>query len=236
MVASAEYDPIIVDATLSPERARELIHRRRESTKLDYKQSYSGTTRDKVEVTKDLVAMANTAGGYIVFGVNDAGERTGLDEAALPALDEARLRAQVQSYLSAGLDLFVDSSIVLEDRHFAIVTVLRSARSPLVFSSLGTYANEENGGKQTTVFRPGDVFVRRGSASQRWDQEDVQAIYARVVERERERWLAEVLPDIQRLIGMASPAPASSRAPREILLEPEDVFERSVRSMLRSSR
>src|SRR5690606_25315463 len=104
------------------------------------------------------------------------------------------------SYLSVGLGLFVESSIVLNDRRFVIVTVMRSTRSPVVFSKPGTYGDEQSTAKQTTVFRRGDVFVRRGSASQRWDQQDVQTLYARVAERERERWLAEVLPDIRRLI------------------------------------
>lgn len=62
----------------------ELLLRRRESAKLDYKVGYNGSQGDRIELTKDLVAMANTAGGYVVLGVEDDG--------SLRALARGRLR------------------------------------------------------------------------------------------------------------------------------------------------
>src|SRR5688572_3673080 len=109
MVASAEFDPVIVDATFTPDRLRELITYARESAKLDYKATYDiSVTGDRVEITKDLVAMANTAGGYIVIGVQDDGTASGCDPKMLVGIDEAIVRAQVQAYIGASLELFVN--------------------------------------------------------------------------------------------------------------------------------
>ncbi len=64
MVASAEFDPVVVEPELSAQKVIQLLSLKREAAKLDYKQSLDcGVRRDVVETTKDLVSMANAAGG-----------------------------------------------------------------------------------------------------------------------------------------------------------------------------
>lgn len=232
MVASAEFDPIVVEPGLGPKKAEELITRKRESAKLDYKATYDPQrTRDVVELAKDVVAMANTAGGYMVIGVDDAGEEIGLSEDEAARMDEATLRAQVGGFIGTALELFVDRAVVLQDKRYAIITVLRSPRSPVVFERIGQYQKNAKA-EIVPVFRPGDVFVRHGSASERWNQEDVQTIYSRVVEREKERWIAEVLPDVRRLAQGALAGAAQVPTPEEILRSDAESFERALNKLL----
>ena len=42
MARTAVFDPIVVEPKLTPEKVRELVERRMESAKLDYKQDYLG--------------------------------------------------------------------------------------------------------------------------------------------------------------------------------------------------
>jgi len=187
MVASAEFDPIVVEAQLTEQKVGELLGRKRESAKLDYKSDYDPEQRrDVVELTKDIVAMANTAGGYLVIGMGDAGEAIGLPVESVAKLDEAKIRAQVHAYIGTPIELFLDKTIIQNGTRYPIITVLRSPRSPVVFQKDGQYSVGSHS-KTKTVFRAGDVFVRHGSASERWNQEDVRVIYARVVEREKEQ-------------------------------------------------
>ena len=233
MVASAAYDPIIVEPNLTLERFAELIYRRRESAKLDYKAGYTGSQEERVELTKDLVAMANTAGGYIVVGIENDGKPCGLTSAQLAALDEAKLRGQVVSYLGTSIDMFVDAPVTFDGLQYGVVTVLRSALSPLVFVKDGQYSTPK-GLRQ--VFRSGDVFVRHGSASERWNQNDVQVLLARAVERERERWLREVLPDVRQLMAALlgdRPVQAAPVDARTHLHEDAETFERTLRDLFR---
>jgi predicted HTH transcriptional regulator len=237
MVASAEFDPIVVEAQLTAEKVDELLARKRESAKLDYKREWDPQkNRDVLELTKDLVAMANTAGGYVVIGMGDGGEETGLSEGQANRLDEATLRAQVQTFIGTPLELFLDKTVVWQSKRYAVVTVLKCPRSPVVFEKIGQYAESGAGGKNVTVFRDGDVFVRHGSASERWSQEDVRVIYARVVEREKERWLAEVLPDVRRLIEGAGAGAPVSPSPQELLRSDAETFERFLRRIVRGPK
>jgi predicted HTH transcriptional regulator len=235
MVASAEFDPIVVEPQLTEQKVAELVTRKRESAKLDYKQEWDPQRRrDVIELIKDLVAMANTAGGYVVIGLGDAGEEVGLQDAQVEILDEATLRAQTQSHLGVALELFLDKTISYGGKRYAIVTVLRSSRSPIVFAKDGQYPDPAGANRTVAAFRQGDVFVRHGSASERWNQDDVRTIYGRVVDREKERWLAEVVPDVRRLIeaAMGGRAPVV-RTPEELLRGDAETFERELREILR---
>lgn len=233
MVASAEFDPVIVAVPLTQERVKELLTLGRESAKLDFKRKFDPRQpREKLEITKDLVAMANTAGGYVIVGVENDGSVAGMSEVEIARLDEATIRGQVESYIGTSLDLFVDTP-VYEGRHLGIITILRSSQAPVVFQKDGQYPAQN--GKSKAVFDHGDVFVRHGSRSERWNQNDVQAILARAVERERERWLASVLPDVRRLItsALASEAAAPPLDAREILNQDAATFDQTLRGMLR---
>jgi predicted HTH transcriptional regulator len=237
MVASAEFDPIVVEPQLTGHKINELLTRKRESAKLDYKQEWDPQrNRDVVELTKDLVAMANTAGGYVVIGIGDGGEQVGLSDTQVDKFDEATLRAQVQRFIGTPIELFLDTTVAWESKRYAVVTILRCPRSPVVFEKIGQYADPGPGNKQTIVFREGDVFVRHGSASERWNQEDVRTIYARVVEREKERWLAEVLPDVRKLIEGARAGESPPPSPQDLLRSDAETFERLLGRIVRGSR
>ncbi len=237
MVASAEYDPVVVEALLTAAKVQELIELGRESAKLDYKRSFDLTsTRDAVELTKDAVAMANTAGGYIVLGVEDDGGVVGFNPGRGARLDEATLRKKVGKFIGVGLELFVGNSFTVDEKPVTVVTILKSAHSPIVFVKSGQYTPD--GGKRSIdVFRSGDVFVRHGSASECWNQNDVATIYARVVEREKERWLREVLPDIKRALadGLTDSVVMKRGAIdlQELLTQDAEAFEHSLRSIIR---
>jgi hypothetical protein len=46
-------------------------NKERESSILEYKQEVSGTDHEKKEISKDISAMANTEGGYLVIGIKE---------------------------------------------------------------------------------------------------------------------------------------------------------------------
>lgn len=233
MVASAEFDPIVVDGQITVERVNDLVKRARESAKLDYKAELADDASQKVELAKDLVAMANTAGGYLIVGVADDGRLLGLPPAAASKIDEATIRKQVEAYIGTSLEIFVDCPVNCDGKDVGVLTVLRSPHSPLVFERDGQYQLPGQN-KSKTVFRAGDVFVRHGSASERWNQDDIQTIFARVAERERERWLADVLPDVKRLISVAlSGTPTLESDPHTLMKGDAETLERALRAMAR---
>jgi hypothetical protein len=78
---------------LLPEEAR------RESRPVDFKASMDvESTGDWCEAIKDIVAMANSGSGAIVFGVDDHGKLSDADLTPLLALDSAKVVDKIAPY------------------------------------------------------------------------------------------------------------------------------------------
>ena len=69
---------------------------RAETTNCDLKTSFDGSNRAWVNVAKDIVAMSNSGGGIIIFGVDDDGRRVGLKEPLLNLMDPARINGKIE--------------------------------------------------------------------------------------------------------------------------------------------
>ena len=85
--------------------------------------------------------------------------------------DEATLRAKLAKWIPEPFDLKVgvhhhDGNLL------AVVYVGPSPEGCCIFRADGQY---EKNGKQVTVFRASDVFVRHGTASERAQQHDLVA-------------------------------------------------------------
>jgi predicted HTH transcriptional regulator len=62
-----------------------------ETANLDFKETLDLTnSRDRVELAKDVLAMANSGGGHIVVGVEDVTRQVGISEEAPAALRDAK--------------------------------------------------------------------------------------------------------------------------------------------------
>lgn len=199
MAETALFDPVVVEPELSPLKVRELLTLGRESAKLDFKRGYDpSSTAEKVEIVKDLVAMANTAGGYIVVGVADDGTLIGLSHADSQVIDEATVRAQVAGYTAASIPLFVDNKVEDDGKRYVVITVLPVAGTIAVMETVG------NRPGKGAAFRAGDVLVRHGSASEVWNQADVDFLLRRALEHRKELWLGELRRDLGRLFPLSS--------------------------------
>lgn len=199
MAHPAEHDPVVVEPSLTSEKVEELLTRGRESAKLDYKSMFDPSDScHRFQLTKHIVAMANTVGGYIVIGVDDDGTPVGLDAGEANRIDEATVRSQVSGSITPSLSIFVDSSVEWNGDRFAIVTVLPHKERILVFESDGQC---HDGQRQYHVFREGEVVVRHGSASERWNQEDADFLLDRASLRQKEQWREEFREDFQAIFG-----------------------------------
>jgi hypothetical protein len=129
---------VVLDGDLSRERLLALIRLGREEESLDYKRSYDLTgksTKDRVEMARDVVAMANTFGGYIVLGVDERRtggrltyEPVGISEDHLKSLDIDRLKPQVERYLNVAVPIRLQVHHLSENegRCFALLYVEES--------------------------------------------------------------------------------------------------------------
>lgn len=145
-----------------------------ETTDLDYKEVFSiKETKDKVEFVKDILAFANSKGGYIIYGVNKNAEWVGLDERSDDKIDDADLANIFDNYIDGEISIL--SNTVEIDSNFFFVIYVNSTKSNeiLSFKKDGQYSKKSWGNKSAknvTVFNKGDVYCRRGSRSIKADR------------------------------------------------------------------
>jgi hypothetical protein len=164
------------------------LHAKRESRTVDFKRSFDPESPgDWCELIKDLVAMANSGGGHILIGVEDAGA-TGQPGAAdkVLALDSAHVTDKVAKYTGVQVEDFSIADGYRDGRLIGIISVGSAAR-PLVFEKPGTYALPD--GKQKSAFSVGSLYVRHGAKSEPANSSDLARIVERAVQAARKEWM-----------------------------------------------
>lgn len=152
-----------------------------EDSTIEFKERFDPTNRGaELKLIREVAAFANSGGGTIVIGRRDDGVVIGVDEATVRALDPAKVCSKVESFITPEtLEI-----TVRVDRHDELQTVSlvvpAFAHPPLVMAKDGTWGS---GTAQATIFRKGDVYVRRGTKAEparrtdftRWTEERVEA-------------------------------------------------------------
>lgn len=160
---------------------------KRESRLIEFKSAFDpASARDWCEIVKDIVALANTAGGAIVFGVDNAGVPCGFDPEPLLGIDQAEICDKVFRYTGTH---FSDLELMRAKKSGSVLAVLLVSQVdiPLVFTSPGTYA--EPGGRQKSAFPRGTVFFRHGAKSEPAHRDDLRLVVERNLEKVRRSWL-----------------------------------------------
>jgi hypothetical protein len=154
----------------------ELLRQAHEHEALDYKRSVDlNEKRAELELVKDIAAFA-ASGGYLVIGADDGGKPTAtVSEQEALLFDESRLRAKVKRYLPEPLEIRTARHEL--DGALLVLIYIGAHPDGLVIVN----ADGQTGEK--VVFRRGDVFVRHGTASERWEPHDFGQIKEALIKR-----------------------------------------------------
>ncbi|WP_201359278.1 AlbA family DNA-binding domain-containing protein [Mycobacterium paraintracellulare] len=155
---------IVPDGHTDPEKLMQLVVAA-EETHLDFKAVVDfSKTKDAIEFVKDAVAMANRPpGGYIVVGVDDAGNP------CIPAgtldnpsqFDGAKLNKQVRKFIDGEIHI-VSQVHRTADFDYVLMWIPHHRDGlPVPMKATGQYRDEK--GKDKLIFREGDVLVREGA-------------------------------------------------------------------------
>jgi hypothetical protein len=194
---------VIVDGDLSLRRLQYYIALGREEERLDYKSSYDlegrKSGKDKIEVARDVAAMYNTYGGYVVLGVEEAddGDRkynpVGIKPEHLHGLDIDKIKSQIETFLSKRIEIKLQIHNVpkYDNKPFAFLYIPPSDREPAIFTKDGQYKGKRVNNE--CVFKDGDWFVRKGGSSIKASQEDWNRFASNIRRRDKEEWTEEIL-------------------------------------------
>ena len=192
---------------LSEGACRQLLAIRRETRLLDFKETFDPNNNgDWCELIKDLVAMANTEGGYVIVGARNDGTSSGCDLVAAASLDQAVIIDKIGKYTDTQPGEANVCHFKLRNKERVIFHV-GPADVPIVFCRPGTYAVSSD--KQKTAFSKGTVYFRHGSKSEPARQADIQRAFDAMFSRRRR----EILTGVQKVV--------KARADEQVLVLPK---------------
>lgn len=135
-----------------------------ETSWIEFKESFDPTSgQDWCEIIKDLIAIANSGDGVIVFGLNSKGLPTGDNVAAVFKPDPADITNKIYRYTGFQFSAFTVEKCDKQKTSLVALTV-GATSTPVVFERPGTY--DIGGGKQKTAFSAGSVYFRHGAKSE----------------------------------------------------------------------
>jgi len=144
-----------------------MMSQKRETAELDYKLTLDiRKDSDFAKIAKDMFAMSNYGGGYLVFGFRET-ETGSFEPAGLPTgfhIDQATIQEKFNSYSSERLAIGygeIEKVIDGQKKKFAIIYIPPS-KSILKPTRHGTYSE---GGKVRLAFRKDEILFRRGTQS-----------------------------------------------------------------------
>jgi hypothetical protein len=173
-----------------PDLIQRALSAKRESKYIEFKQEFDPTLPSEwCELIKDIVAIANSGGGIIVFGLGNTGIPTGKSVGPIASIDPADIANKISKY-TGPVDLELDIRTLEKDGHGLVAFVLQPVSIPLVFQNPGTY--NIGSGKQRTAFSRGTVYFRHGAKSEPGTSEDIRKVIERQLENIRKSWLKGV--------------------------------------------
>lgn len=188
----------------------------RESKNLDFKSSFNiHEASDWCEIIKDIVAISNSGGGAIVFGLNNDGSSTHTNNSHLLDIDPADITNKIEKYTGYN---FSDFELLDIERNGVkeVALIILGCPIPMVFKSPGTYA--VSGGKQKTAFSQGTLYFRHGAKSEPANMDDIREWRDREIEKVREELLGGIRQVVEAPQGYVVQV-----APREISLDENTV-------------
>lgn len=214
---------VVVEPVLTEEKLRSLLAEGHEQPALDYKTQLDlRERRDVVELAKDVAAMqSEEAGGYIVIGADDHGKVTpSVTDEQAKLFDEATLRNKLKRYLAEPFETRTAIHKV-EDCTVVLVYIAPNPEGWCIFQANGEYEHEDppDSGKmkKEIVFRVGDVFVRHGTASERWQDTDKKRLIERVTAQKKEGWRAELRAELANMNNPGLSAQQIEQMPSSIV-------------------
>jgi hypothetical protein len=160
-----------------------------ETSTIDFKSEADfSATGTWPELIKDIVAMGNTDGGAIVFGLGDRGESMG-GQLPMLTIKPEDVFDKIRRYTGEVVEgVFVDR-VARQNGEFPAI-IVEPFTIPVVFINPGTYELENK--KQKSAFSVGTVYFRHGPKSETGTTSDIRRSLERALEHTRREWLENV--------------------------------------------
>ncbi len=223
---------VALDGDLSDKKIKFLVNYiAREEEGLDFKETYAKTGKEcEVDLVCDIVSMANTRGGYIIYGIQDNKDGTfktvGINPKVQKLLTPEYIMDLLPKYINANVRVNLKLSQV--EGHNIIALFTDSSKLPVPFRRVANIGKENK-------FKEGEIFVRHSAKSERANYDDWLRFNKEIREDERDQFylggntqfaLLERLDRIIELMGGESPEVGRLNLSKATEIVVENKFER----------
>jgi hypothetical protein len=162
-----------------------------ESKYIDFKGQFNAASTEAwCGIIKDIIAMSNSGGGTIIFGIeNDGTANSHVDHAALLAYDTADITNRISKYTGYQFSEIEIVELRRDGKTHACFLV-SAADVPIVFTKPGEYETTDK--KKKVAFTQGTVYFRHGSKSEPGNRDDLLKWREREIERARKTWMTGI--------------------------------------------
>lgn len=148
-----------------------------EGPELDFKSKWSpcgaGAKHAWTEIVRDLVGMANTDGGILVFGCDSVGKPLATKLRDIKRVDQAEIVNKIFSYTRENVGEIYVVEVVRNGVPRTAWIIVRSKR--LIVFQRDAEEDSNRPSRRRQPFRRGQVFVRHGSKTETADAADLDA-------------------------------------------------------------
>lgn len=159
---------------------------KKETKRIDFKREFDPSSKTNwCELIKDIIAIANSDGGVIIFGVNDDGTHARFDKNKILEIDPATLQDKIQKYTKED---FLDITIteIKRGRKNVAVFLISPVPTPIAFTKDGVHL--EIGKRKRPAFLRGTVYFRHGAKSEPGTTNDLKNAVDKIVKNVRKEW------------------------------------------------
>jgi len=160
-----------------------LILFKEEDSFVDYKVSFNpNDEKEWLEVTKDVMAFANSSGGYIVFGVeNGTFDPVGLDKHIADALaDTDKFQQKINRYIKPDIKFLRSKLFESNEKFFVVIYIPETSGATHMVSKDGIHTFPS--GKSKIILSRGTFYIRRSGGNRLGDSGDFEDIVSKRLE------------------------------------------------------
>ena len=143
---------------------------------------------------KDIVAISNSGGGVVLFGLDSNSKRVGLSTSLLAHLDPANIAQKLQKFARSGVARTAYVEIKYYQKMYGFLLVHRPD-GITVFERDGDF--EEPPGTPRKAFYKGVVYIRRVAGNTEASQADLDRMVNRLLNRRLQSVVARIEPVLQ---------------------------------------
>lgn len=162
-----------------------LLKSKQESTSIEFKSEFVVSDLAWLEIIKDIVGIANSGGGHILFGFDSSGELSKKDVSFVTKIDPADLTNKIHKYTSINFSNFTICSCT--HKNYAVgVYAIGSSEYPIIFTNSGTYQKDKG---QASAFQRGAIYFRHGAKTEPADNQDIRQFLEKKIQTIKGAWL-----------------------------------------------